>query len=76
MSPTHVTPEGFDGAASGLAMRPRVIAAANADEVMREQLEYLIEHAAKGACGCSQCRRYQQARTLLLEAFTETPHLR
>lgn len=77
MSPTHVTPDSADPAASSeLVMRPRVILAANDNEVMREQLEFLIEHAEAGVCGCMQCKRYQRARALLLEAFTETSQLR
>jgi hypothetical protein len=55
----------------GLVVRPRVIVAADADEVMREQLEFLIEHAQKGDCRCTQCERYFRVRTLLLQAFTE-----
>jgi hypothetical protein len=36
---------------------------------MREQLDFLIEHAQAGPCGCTQCFRYQRARTVLLELF-------
>jgi hypothetical protein len=50
-----------------------VIAAADANEVMREQLDFLIEHAQSGPCGCLQCERYIRARTLLLEAFRSAP---
>ena len=40
-------------------------------DVMREQLEYLIEHvAAKGICGCSECQRFLRVRSALLEIFT------
>ena len=70
MTPTRVTPENAKSAeAVQLAARPRVVAAANANEVMLEQLEYLIEHAHAGACGCSQCQRYQRARSVLMEVF-------
>jgi hypothetical protein len=55
-----------------LVVRPRIIAAADANEVMREQLEFLIEHGQKGDCGCRQCERYHRVRTLLLQAFTES----
>jgi hypothetical protein len=57
----------------GLVVKPRVIAAADADEVMREQLDFLIEHAQDGPCGCLQCERYVRARSLLLEAFRTVP---
>lgn len=50
-------------------VKPRIIAAADADEVMREQLDLLIEHARGGSCGCAECERYLRARSLLLEAF-------
>ena len=56
-----------------MVMKPRVIAAADADEVMREQLDFLIEHAQGGPCGCLECERYVRARTLLLEAFRTGP---
>jgi len=74
MSPKHVTPEGLNsnanpGASSGSAVSGLVIAAADANEVMREQLEYLIEHAGNGTCGCPQCHRYLRARALLMEIF-------
>jgi hypothetical protein len=55
----------------GLEVRPRVIAAANANDVMLEQLEFLIEHAQAGDCGCQLCERYFRVRTMLLEAFAE-----
>ena len=56
-----------------MVVKPRVIAAADANEVMREQLDLLIEHAQGGHCGCLQCERYVRARTLLLEAFRTGP---
>jgi len=54
-----------------LAARPRVIAAADTNEVMVEQLQYLIEHAGRGICGCPQCERYLRARALLMEIFRD-----
>jgi hypothetical protein len=73
MSPTQITPEIANPEAPvGLATKPRVVTAADANEVMREQLEFLIEHAQAGDCGCPQCGRYFRARTLLLEAFSDT----
>jgi hypothetical protein len=73
MSPTQIMPGNANPSEQvGLVVRPRVIAAADADEVMREQLEFLIEHALKVDCGCPQCERYFRVRTLLLQAFTES----
>ena len=42
-----------------------------ADEaVLREQLEYLIDHTAEHIeCGCSECQRYLRVRSTLLEIF-------
>jgi hypothetical protein len=41
-------------------------------EVMREQLEYLIEHRAQAdGCACSDCQRYLRVRAILLEIFGE-----
>lgn len=43
-------------------------------DILREQLEYLIEHAARnGRCGCSECQRYLKVRSALLDIFTEPP---
>ena len=53
----------------GSAAHSRLVAAANANDVMREQLDFLIEHAQDGLCGCAQCQRYQRARSVLLEMF-------
>ena len=74
MSPTQITPvvTNADGTV-GLVTKPRVVVAADMNDVMREQLEFLIEHSQGGDCGCSQCNRYHRVRTLLLEAFTESP---
>lgn len=47
----------------------RFTKAAPADDVMRDQLDYLIEHASAGDCGCSVCKRYDQAREVLLAPF-------
>jgi hypothetical protein len=73
MTPTQLTPGKANSAAPIALPEPaRVVAAANADEVMREQLEYLIEHASAGVCGCLQCERYARARSVLLEIFRES----
>ena len=62
---TKTTPEG------GLHL-PRVSQPADENDVMREQLEYLIGHVAeRGMCGCSECQRYLRARAVLLELFSE-----
>jgi len=73
MSPTQGKPDDAKPAAAvQLATRPRVVAAADANDVMREQLEYLIEHVQDGLCGCEQCQRYLRARTLLMEVFADS----
>lgn len=74
MSPQRITPESASATAQiGSVPRLKVIAAADPNDVMREQLEFLIEHAEAGDCGCAQCERYARARALLLQAFAETP---
>ena len=74
MSPIQVTPENANSAGTAqLAAQPLVIAAANVNEVMLEQLEYLIEHAQGGVCGCEQCARYLRARSVLTEIFADSP---
>ena len=74
MSPTQGKPDDAKPAAAvQLATRPRVVAPADANDVMREQLEYLIEHAQNGDCGCVQCKRYIRARAVLMEVFGEAP---
>ena len=75
MSPTQITPEIVKAEATvGLVTKPRVVVAADANEVMREQLEFLIEHAENGVCGCELCKRNLRARSLLLtELFPESP---
>ncbi len=51
---------------------PRISKPADENDVMREQLEYLIGHTADhGLCGCSECQRYLRVRALLLAIFTE-----
>jgi hypothetical protein len=74
MSPTQGKPDDANAVtAAQLATRPRVIVAADANDVMREQLDFLIEHAQDGNCGCAQCQRYLRARALLMEAFADSP---
>ena len=51
---------------------PRVPEPADEEDVMREQLEYLIDHTTeRGICGCSECHRYLRVRSVLLEIFSE-----
>jgi len=51
---------------------PRISEPADENDVMREQLEYLIGHATEQrACGCSTCQRYLRVRSALLEIFNE-----
>ena len=74
MSPIQVTPENANSAGTAqLAARPLVIKAANENDVMLEQLEYLIEHAQGGICGCAQCTRYLRAKSVLMEVFADSP---
>jgi len=74
MSPTQGKHDDANAAkAAKLATRPGIIQAADANDVMREQLEFLIEHAQDGNCGCQECQRYLRARTLLMEAFADSP---
>jgi hypothetical protein len=48
------------------------VESANENDVMREQIEYLIDHtAAHIQCGCSECRRYLRVRSILFEIFAE-----
>ena len=56
----------------GTTRMPRVPEPADERDVMREQLEYLIGHAAgQGICGCSECQRFLRVRSALLEIFSE-----
>jgi hypothetical protein len=51
---------------------PRVSEPADENDVLREQLDYLIDHVAeRGLCGCTECQRYVHVRSLLLEIFGE-----
>ena len=44
-------------------------------EVMREQLDYLIDEVASHVgCNCSECQRYFRVRSILLEIFGEPRH--
>jgi len=51
---------------------PGIPETADESEILREQLEYLIEHTAEEMqCGCSECQRYLRVRSILLEIFGE-----
>jgi phenylpyruvate tautomerase PptA (4-oxalocrotonate tautomerase family) len=69
------SPVQLNGAASladGRAAVPGAQEPTDANDIMREQLEYLIDHLAEqGICGCSQCQRYLRTRSVLLEIFNE-----
>ena len=60
------------GTVSELPLHPVVIQAADIHEVMREQLEYLIDHAASGTCGCGQCQSYASVRSVLTKMFSDS----
>lgn len=52
----------------------RTPAAPAETDILREQLEYLIDHATGSPqCGCSECQRYLRVRSILLEIFGEPP---
>jgi len=68
----HAELDGTIATTHDAASLPRVPEPADENDVMREQLEYLIAHATEqGVCGCSACQRYLRARSLLLEIFSE-----
>jgi hypothetical protein len=74
MSPTQGTPENVDsGAADRSAARSRVVTAVDANDIMMDQLEFLIEHVQAGVCGCEQCERYWRARAVLMDVFADSP---
>ena len=56
---------------------PRIPEPADETDILREQLDYLIEHASRNAqCGCSECQRYLRVRSVLLEIFGEPQNAR
>lgn len=58
------------GYASGEGVRratPVVVPAANSDDVMREQFDYIMEHVARSPCDCRDCRAYLTLRKILLD---------
>ena len=74
MSPKQEASENADFVGTAqLVAPPRVVGAANENEVMLEQLEYLIEHAQGGICGCTQCERYLRVRSMIMEVFADSP---
>jgi len=69
MTPTHVEPDRqAPGQAESAQPRRR---AADVAAVMREQLDYLIEHTAGGLCGCPDCQRFERVRAELLRIFSD-----
>jgi hypothetical protein len=67
---TNISPE--PAAWRGASARTVVIEAADTHAVMREQLEYLIDHAGSGICGCEQCQSYAVIRTTLMKMFADS----
>lgn len=68
----HAEENGIATMPDGGLNLPRVLEPADENDVMREQLEYLIGHTTDhGLCGCSECQRYLRVRALLLEIFSE-----
>jgi hypothetical protein len=57
--------------AEGELSLPRVPEPADPNDVLREQLDYLIDHVGSGVCGCHECERYLRVRALLLAIFSE-----
>jgi hypothetical protein len=54
--------------------RQRIPEPAADGDILREQLEYLIAHAAgTERCGCAECQRYLRVRSVLLEIFAAPP---
>ena len=50
--------------------------AAALSAILREQLEYLIDHAgATAEDGCPACSRYLRVRSVLLEIFCTPPNV-
>lgn len=50
----------------------RTIPAADLNQVLREQLDFLIAHAADHSTrGCTTCERYQRVRSELLRTFRD-----
>ncbi len=55
-----------------LTILPRPIKRADECDVLREQLDYLMDCGAEHShCRCSECRRFQRVRSILLEIFRE-----
>jgi hypothetical protein len=68
----HAEVDGTTTMPDGALNLPRVPEPADEEDVMREQLEYLIDHTTeRGICGCSECHRYLRVRSVLLEIFSE-----
>jgi len=51
----------------GLSRRP--IPAADAGDVMHDQLDDLLQHVELAPCGCADCGRYLAVSALLLTTF-------
>ena len=52
---------------------PRVPEPADEADVLREQLDYLLNYPrVHGSCDCPECDRLMRVRSVLLEVFAET----
>ncbi len=70
MSPAEMM--GNEVVEQALTTLPRLTGAADECEVLREQLDYLMDCAAEHSyCDCSECRRFLQVRSILLAIFGE-----
>ena len=61
----------MSAAPKALPARNLCIPAAPVNEVLREQLDYLIGHSETRTrpCGCTDCERYDLVAPVLLEIF-------
>lgn len=67
MTPAQVAED--DGTA--LVPKHRVVPAGDSNDVMREQLDFLIDHVEQGVCGCGLCSRYLAVKDCLLDVFKD-----
>lgn len=53
-----------------------VVESASIEDVLRDQLELLIEHTRSGVCGCEQCVRFLNVKKWLTSPFSDSPRVR
>jgi hypothetical protein len=69
---TELNGSGASSRAVDHRLAPQAAELAYTNDVMLEQLEFLLDHAAEhGICGCSACQRYLRVREVLMEIFAE-----